>query len=177
MMRPTRILGGGVIMALAVFAATAWRSEPGRVEGGDSRRIAVSSVVTAARIGDPDSSTTLEAPSGRLVEVVRQGLSAWGRFAVSGDLEQVAPWFSAEGPQYARFVEEATTPRVGGSAYSVGIQSPEVEEKGSRVLVSGRVTFARADQPTRTYDWTVVLERQHGSWVIWTVKDQAQATS
>lgn len=171
-MRPTRILGCGLIMALALVAATAWRSDLGRAEGEDPRSAAVSSFGSAARPTDPISSSAPEAPPGSPVEVVRLGLAAWGRFADSGDLGQVGPWFDPEGPQYARFVDEAAGPPVMGPAYMVDIDDPQVELVDSRALVSGRVTFVRPGEPPRTYDWSIVLHRTESSWRIWTVRSR-----
>ncbi len=169
-MRPTRVLAGGLIAALAVVILGTWKAGPGEARSQSDRSVVVGSVTTSSVPRDPVSSASVTTRPAGLVDVVRRGLSAWGRFAVTGDLGEVELWFATDGPQYARFVDEAGGARVGGPAYSVDLQSPEVEVKGSTAFVRGQVTFARAEEPSRSYDWTVVLERREESWVIWTVK-------
>lgn len=176
-MRPARVLGGGLIVALMVIAVGAWRFGPDRTWRPRSQSVAVGSSTTSSPVPQPPSIATATADPPGPLDVVRHGLRAWGRFAVTGDLREMVQWFDPDGPQFARFVEEAGRPPAAGSPYSVDIQSPDVEVKGSTGLVRGRVTFARVGERPRSYSWILVLERSGGSWIIWTVKDEAQATS
>lgn len=175
-MRPARVLAGGLIVALAVVSLSMWSSNPGSTES-NSPGSTLGPLTSRSAVRASASSATTTADSAGPLDVVRNGLSAWGRFAVTGDLRDLDPWFASDGPQYARFVEEATGLRVGGPAYAVDIHSTALEVRGSRAFVRGRVTFARNEGPARSYDWTFTLERNGGSWIIWTVESRAQATS
>lgn len=102
-----------------------------------------------------------------VLEIVEEGLSAWGRFATSGDLGEMTPWFHADGPQYARFVEEASdllASPLGPPHYSVILTEEETE--GS--VVTGRVVFARTGEPSQSFRWRIVVRDRQ----IWTVAEE-----
>lgn len=105
------------------------------------------------------------------VEVARGGLAAWGRFAASSDLDEVAPWFSPEGPQWERFVEEGEGEGVGPPAYIVSLTDQEVSETGREVIVTGRVVFTRTGEASQSYRWRIVLVSDGDEWRIWTVEE------
>lgn len=165
-MRPTRVVAGLLIALLAVVASSFLLSARNRFHapmGGST----VASVMTSTSRQVVESITPSMEPV--LLELVRHGLSAWGRFAVTRDMREVDPWFAHDGPQYARFLEEASRPEVDGIVYSVDIENSQVEVSGSRAWVKGRVTFARTTEGSFSYDWTIHLRRREATWLIWTV--------
>lgn len=176
-MRPARVLGGGLIVALAVALVGAWRFDPERTRRPDPALFVAGSSATSSPVPEPVSSVTATIDPAEPLDVVRRGLRAWGRFAVTGDLGEVDQWFDPNGPQFARFVEEAGFSRVAGPPYTVDIRNPNVDVNDSTASVRGRVTFTKAGEGPRSYDWTIILERSDGSWIIWTVKGEPQATS
>lgn len=113
------------------------------------------------------------APPGEqdLVAIVRQALTAWGRFAVSRDLVEVEPWFAGEGPQYRQFIDEAAAaPAVGGPAYRVTFDPLEIDAADPD-RIRGRVVFVRTGEASQGFDWWIVLRRVDSRLQIWTVEE------
>lgn len=108
--------------------------------------------------------------------VAAEGLAAWGRFAVTGDLAEMSGLFAADGPQMTRFEEEAGGfDRVDGPAYSVTFTEEERDVSGDEARLSGIVRFVRTGEPTQSFDWTIVLHRKDEEWTIWTVEETEPA--
>jgi hypothetical protein len=110
-----------------------------------------------------------------VVAAAREALAAWGRFAISGDLDEVNPYFAHGGPQYLRLESEA--PRLaanplGPPAYSFEFPSPTVlTVSADRTIVRGVITFARAGEAARTFRWDLKMEWSEAKqrWLLWTV--------
>lgn len=120
-------------------------------------------------------STTVTCLPGDPGRVLVEGMAAWGRFAVSGDLEVVAPWFSAHGPQWRQFESEApglAAEPLGDPPYTVLVDNPVVAGHDSDERVEARVTFVRTGEASQTFDWVILLRREGGDWKIWTVDDR-----
>lgn len=105
--------------------------------------------------------------------VVEGGLAAWGRFAVTGDLSVLEPWFDLDGPQYRQLAaeaEELAAVALGPPPYSVVMSDAVVvEEAADEVRVRGRVVFARTGEASQSFDWEVVVRSTDGRFRIWTV--------
>ena len=111
------------------------------------------------------------------IEAARDALSAWGRFAVSGDLDRLDGFFHQNGPQWRQLAAEAETlaeEPPGPPRYTVTLRQPRVVETDrDRALVRGRVTFARRGETTQGYRWDVVMvPGGNGGWLLWTVVDR-----
>lgn len=122
--------------------------------------------------GQPTEST----PDGEvpIVAVASGALEAWGRFGVSGRLDDVAPYFDPDGPQFARFGEEApaiAAHPAGPPAYRFAMSGAKVERHGEDWLVRGPVVVSRPGEADRRYDWELVVRRRNGGWAVWTVRD------
>ncbi|HEX2154839.1 MAG TPA: hypothetical protein VHL52_12785 [Acidimicrobiia bacterium] len=181
MMRASRLAAVAVVAALG--GAVAMMAENPAVESVPDEPSRSATTATALRLSAsstrPIATTTITAvatPStDDPVQTVVEGLAAWGRFAVTGDLDQVEPWFWVDGPQYARFVQEAkdlAAQPVGGQAYTVTVEPADVSAAEEDAHVSGRIVFARTGEPSQSFSWVVVLRRGSGMWKIWTVDDQ-----
>jgi hypothetical protein len=108
------------------------------------------------------------------VTVIRQALSAWGRFAVSGDLAEVEPWFVVGGPQYEQFLTEAGAGgSAGGTAYRVTFE-PLATHSADPNRMRGRVVFVRTGEPSQVFDWWIVLRRRDDRLQVWTVEAAEQ---
>ena len=111
------------------------------------------------------------------IEAARDALSAWGRFAVSGDLDRLDGFFHRNGPQWRQLAAEAETladEPPGPPRYTVTLRQPRVVERDrDRAVVRGRVTFARRGETTQGYRWDMVMvPGDAGNWLLWTVVDR-----
>lgn len=178
-MRLARIGGAMVVLALAGGVAYAGRQTP---TPPHSPVETASVTVTTSVVGAATTSTALPAPTSvdtapeewGFESVLHEGMSAWGRFAVSGDLETVEPWFSTRGPQWRQFEQEAPAlaeQPLGEPPYSVVVEVGEMSGEDSLRRVEARVTWVRTGEPSQTYDWVVVMRRTQGDWRIWTVEE------
>lgn len=107
-------------------------------------------------------------------EAAEKALAAWGRFAVSGDLSHLAPWFDPQGPQYRLLAEEsarlAESP-LGDPPYLVTFEPEEVITQGGEASVRGQVVFGRRGEPTQSFHWVIHLRSGVDGWRVWTVED------
>lgn len=189
MIRPGRIAAVGLLVALAggAFAVGgANRSEQERVpsstattrpSAGVSSTITIesTSVATADRTSSTSTSVTGE---GDVTSVIEKAMAAWGRFAVSGDLDEVEPFFVVDGPQYLLFVEEAValaaTPP-GPPPYRVLVEIADVMRDAAETQVEAGVRFVRTGEPSQSFRWVIVVRRVRGEWKVWTVEERDAA--
>jgi hypothetical protein len=111
------------------------------------------------------------------IEAARDALSAWGRFAVSGDLDRLDGFFHPDGPQWRQLAAEAETladEPPGPPRYTVTLRQPRIVERGrDRAVVRGRVTFARRGETTQRYRWDLVMvPGDEGDWLLWTAAER-----
>jgi hypothetical protein len=111
------------------------------------------------------------------IGAARDALSAWGRFAVSGDLDRLDGFFHPDGPQWRQLAAEAETLADGPPGpppYAVTIRRPVMVEWGrDRAVVRARVTFARRGETPQRNRWDLVMvPGDDGDWLLWTVVDQ-----
>lgn len=103
---------------------------------------------------------------------VTGAMAAWGRFAVTGDLEEVSPWFAPDGPQYRQFEEEAemlSSAPIGPPPYTVLVEDLHVEEWDGGARAEGGFVFVRTGEPSQSFHWVIELTRRGGRWQVWTV--------
>lgn len=186
MIRPGRIAGAVLLVALAggAFAAGgAGSSEQEMVPSstattrrstGASPTIRVGSVAVPS--ADASSSTSMPVTGERgVLWVVEEAMAAWGRFAVSGDLEEVEPFFVVDGPQYRQFVEEAAALAVappGPPPYRVLVETSNVVRDAAEAQVEAGVRFVRTGEPSQSFRWVVVLRIVGDDWKVWTVEEE-----
>lgn len=106
--------------------------------------------------------------------MIVEAMAAWGRFAAGGDLSEVEDWFSADGPQFRRFTEEAPallTKPGGEHSYRVTVSELEVVERGDTAEASARVVFVRTGEPSQPFRWDFDLRRSVAGWKVWTVSE------
>jgi len=112
------------------------------------------------------------------LDATKAALAAWGRFATTGDLDSVRPYFAADGPQFARFQDEVDEHHAFGGpvAYAFAAQSLEVGaplRDGERVVRTA-VTVTRPGEYAQRFDWELVVRQDaDGGWRVWTVRDRA----
>ena len=152
----SRLLAGYAVVSIAAVLVIGWLL----LEPHQPREEAPPKVAFSSR----------EAP----LEAAQQALHAWGRFAVTGDLEELDGHFHPDGPQYAQLQDEA--PAVhgrsdGGPPYSFEIEDATVDAlHARRALLNVEVTLNRPGEPTRSLRWELDLVHQpHDGWTLWTV--------
>lgn len=180
-MRPRRAAALALTAALMLGALAATRLEEGSDEGtiaADTTVARPTSIYSVSTTMTSSTSTTAGGETTTLVEaeadpssVIQEALSAWGRFAVTGDLAEVEPWFVIDGPQYRQFEDEAAAAqRVGGDAYRVTFEQAESDPVDPN-RVRGRVVFVRSGEASQSFDWWIVLRDADGRSLVWTVEE------
>ena len=109
-----------------------------------------------------------------VLAAARGALEAWGRFAVTGDLEPLGPWFAADGPQYAQLVEESTALKaapLGDPPYVVTLESATASlDAEGRAVVEGSVSFTRTGEATQRLEWRMTFHPGPQGWTLWSVQ-------
>lgn len=101
------------------------------------------------------------------IAAAEEAMSAWARFASTGDLQAVKGVFAEDGPQYQQLVQEAPTLSNEGAHYRFALADPVLLQPG---LVRGLVTVSRPGEPDQNYVWDVELRLMEGRWQVWTVR-------
>lgn len=165
-------LAAGTMLTLNGEEAATTANIP--VDTTQSRPRATRRAVRVATTPETAPVPIVEERPDNVLALVDEGLAAWGRFAVSGDLGELEPWFDHDGPQYGRLASEAkelAAQPLGPPPYSVVMFDPVVEAVGDEVRVSGRVVFARTGEPSQSFDWRLIVRGPVHDRRIWTVED------
>lgn len=187
-MRPARLLGAAVIAALAGGAAYAIGCDGASLPipvGSDTEPTSTATspirAATSSTAGpDRPLPSTVPASPPDPRTVLSDGLEAWGRFGVTGDLDTLAPWFSSDGPQWERFESEApelSADPLGDPPYRVTVEAGDLKGDAEEMTVVGRVTFVRTGEPSQTFRWRIVLRNETDGWRIWTVEEAGPYSS
>jgi hypothetical protein len=117
----------------------------------------------------------------KLIADSRQALADWGRFGVSGDLNQVKSSFWPDGPQYKQLVRESLRLKqrpIGPPAYQFALEDPvTILQAGKDRLVRGVVKSTRQGTPSRSFRWDIYMRQDPGAggrWRVWTVANSPQ---
>lgn len=146
--------------------------------------LAVLLVVVAPALGRDDrgrssasSPTTAVVPEPRdeILDAASEALSAWGRFAVTGDPAILAGHFDEKGPQYRQLLAEparatATAPR-GDNGYEVVTDGTVESWAEDHALVRAKVVWRRPGEADQRLNWRIELRpTPDGTWRVWTVR-------
>ncbi len=129
------------------------------------------------RSGNGQSTPSGAAPAGakaQVVGVASGALQAWGRFAVSGRLEELTPYFDPDGPQFAQFRREAAdlaAHPTGPPEYRFAMSDATAERKGDDWLVRGPVVVSRPGEADQRFTWELVVRQKGEGWAVWTVRE------
>jgi hypothetical protein len=182
---------GGVVPEVIDIRATGGDRHDGDVEADEptsGRRVvavAVATVLVAfavaylvlGRDGRGQSTPREAAPKdikAQVVGVASGALQAWGRFAVSGRLEELTPFFDSDGPQFAQFRREAAELAAhppGPPEYRFAMSGATAERKGDDWIVRGPVVVSRAGEADQRFSWELVVRQRSGGWAVWTVRE------
>ncbi|MGH9164284.1 MAG: hypothetical protein ACRDZW_02075 [Acidimicrobiales bacterium] len=129
----------------------------------------------ARRSGDPGpTKPAMTEPRDEILATARAALSAWGRFASTGDVTVLGEHFLKEGPQYRQLLTEAqgiaAAPK--GSEYEVVVVDPRVQALSSdRAQVRAQVVWRRPGEADQGKVWMIDLRpKPRGGWALWTVR-------
>ena len=132
--------------------------------------------VVLGRSGHGLSATSGAAPDGakaQVVDVAGGALQAWGRFAVSGRLEELTPYFDPDGPQFAQFRREAAelAGHPAGPEYRFAMSNATAQRKGDDWVVRGPVVVSRPGEADQRFSWELVVRPKGEGWAVWTVRE------
>lgn len=125
----------------------------------------------------PPSSTTVD-PAGEsdILIAATNALTAWGEFAVSGDLTTVEPYFASDGLQMDQFRDEApglAADPAGPPPYDFLLSDPSVSVMPDAAVVSVMVVMSRPGEADQIFEWDISLILDGEDWLVWTVSDRA----
>lgn len=174
---PWRLRVATAIVALLAIGlgATTWIGRPGSTRlapasGTESDTTSVTPTTSGATVGSVTTSAT-QGDNEEVRSVVADALVAWGKFAASGNLEDVEGFFDPDGPQWASLSAEAGSVGTGFAAEIVE-RSLLVNADSSKFV--GEITFSSNDDH-ETVTWMIDLRQTPGSrWLIWSVSDTAR---
>ncbi|MBT8193524.1 MAG: hypothetical protein HKO63_06120 [Acidimicrobiia bacterium] len=182
------------LLAVAIVVSLAALIGIGLAGSGDT---ATSPEVTTNRVGpvssDTSTTTTPSAITTTTIVPASAGadlrssvrnqlgyaLSAWGRFAGSGDLVELEGFFDPAGPQYQQLLTEADgLAQNGGMPYQITMPFPDIVTEADTAVVTGLVVFAREDTVDQTFNWSIEMRRSNAdsTWGLWTVEDLGNFT-
>jgi hypothetical protein len=129
----------------------------------------------------PKPSASLAKPENEILAAARAALSAWGRFAGSGDLTVLSRHFHEDGPQYRQLVDEA--PRIAAARLSAGeyqvVSDGMVKSlSADRAEVRATVVWQRPGESDQRKVWSIELRNSRGeNWAVWTVRSARENAS
>jgi hypothetical protein len=172
--------GALAVVAVATVVIVLWRG-PGPEDPGDAGASRDAGGVSTAAPSPRDDAWDAAGPSpaqerAELVAGVRSALDAWEAFARSAQTDLVADAFVVGGPQYRQFRREARQGRAGPAVQRVPDMALRsvlaVDGTGRRRNVLARVALTGPSGRPELREWLFVLERDSGSWRVWTVVDR-----
>ncbi|MFC2176947.1 hypothetical protein ACFLRH_00870 [Actinomycetota bacterium] len=124
----------------------------------------------------PASSSTTAVPSA-VVVALRDALTAWGEFAVTGRIRDLGDHFAVGGPQKRRLRAEAESIRAdppGPPPYRV---TPNdiltISVTPSDVVLRTEIGWAREGEQTQVFVWDIQMQLVEGMWQLVTVEEVA----
>lgn len=181
--RPTWGMLAAVIVVGALALGTGWTllqsdgassNAPPSAASTPTTEVDAPATTEAPLVGG-GSSTTMPPPVAAdlhdPIEATRAALTAWGEFAVTGDLSGVRLTFVAGGPQLGRLEQEATRIQPTDAAgYQVSLTDASVEEAAGVATVTATVVWARASEADQQYRWAIELHEIDGAWRLFNVR-------
>lgn len=184
MIRPARVAAAGLLVALAGGAVSVGGAggsgqvaPPSTAGPRPSTEVSPTISIGGTTVTTVDGTSSTSTPvtgQGDVLSVVEEAMAAWGRFAVSGDLDEVEPFFAVDGPQYRLFVEESATLAAappGPPPYRVVVEIADVMRDAAETQVEARVRFVRTGEPSQSFRWIIVVRGVGGEWKVWTVEE------
>jgi hypothetical protein len=167
-----------VLVLVVILIGLWWLIFRGLFQGDQLTKVPTPHTTVAA---PPKSSaaTGFSAADQRVIAGAQQALTAWGEFAVTGDLGKLGDTFWKEGPQYQELAKEAPalkSKHLGSPPYKFTLTPSRVlDASGGQKIARGTVNVTRPGEQEQTFHWDVYLRKAPGSnpeqWRLWTVAD------
>lgn len=129
-------------------------------------------------VGTAATSQPADSPEQEVLQATAAAMSAWGEFAVTGDVADVAAHFAADGPQYRLLANEARQMEVARPSEPYEVETSGVVESLSaeRARVRAAVVWRHAAEAERRWEWFIDLRRAgpRTGWSVWTVGAERQ---
>ena len=162
-----------LVILVVVLLVLWWIIFRGLFQGDKPSQIPVATTAAAPGTSQP---LKLSAEDAKVVAAAQSALTAWGKFAVSGDLSELDDTFWKQGPQYKRLATEVPGIRkrnAGPPPYQFTLTPRRLlpGPAGQRV-VRGSVRMSRPGEPTQSFSWDIYMQRVPGAghpWRLWTV--------
>jgi hypothetical protein len=127
----------------------------------------------------PGGGTQFSAADQRVIADARRAMTAWGEFAISGDLSKLTSTFWKDGLQYQKLTKEAPGLKqkdTGPPPYQFTLTPSRVSNApGGMKIVRGTVRVTRPGEQPQTFKWDIYLKRVPESspevWRLWTVAE------
>jgi len=127
----------------------------------------------------PGGGGQFSAADQRVIADARRAMSAWGQFAISGDVGKLTGTFWTDGLQYQKLAKEAPglkQKHAGPPPYQFTLTPSRVlNAPGGMKIVRGTVSVTRPGEQAQIFRWDIYLKRVPGSnpetWRLWTVAE------
>ena len=123
----------------------------------------------------PSRTTSTAATTPPVVTALREALSAWGEFAVTGRIRDLGGHFVAGGPQRRRLRAEAESIRAdpsGAPPYLVTTgEMFTVSVTPTDVVLRTEIEWARQGEATQFFVWDIQMQLADGKWRLLTVDE------
>jgi hypothetical protein len=173
-------IGAGVLLIGALgFGAVSF------LGNGDTQTAAPQDDAVQGEVQSPAEQPTQEAPSAPSGDTgtpaplpadvdaaLSEALGAWGVFAVSGNLDEVRPYFVNDSQQFQKFQTESETLQaepVEGEPFSMEMtQAEAVETDTGDWIISGVVETTRPGEVEQRFPWEIRMTRQseRDQWMV-----------
>lgn len=168
-------LVGALVVSLLVGQSTV-SNLPTSTTGESEPLVSLTAEVTVFGTGSFPTTVPSD-PTGDVQEAGAAALTAWGRFAVSGDLAILSDHFHGDSPQSSLLAEKAADLAVdplGEPPYHLAMANPTIEHPSpGMATMKGPVTATRGEEASSVFDWRLVLvwSDESRSWLVWTLEE------
>lgn len=126
---------------------------------------------------DTTGEDTVNPQTAPLPADVKAGIDAalvgWGRFATTGNLEEVRPYFVTDGTQFQRFESESRSLQdapPGGQPLTMTASNESAQQAGSDWIVQADVLVSRQNEQDQAFRWEMRVVRAQDTWQISSIR-------
>jgi hypothetical protein len=165
------LLGGGALLLLGGGngdkSATPTTQKSATTQTQNTQKSSTTNSSTPANTGTstPANNSGVQTPApSDVTTTLDNALTAWGKFAVDGDLNDVKPYFVEDSKQYDRFKLDAASiasQPPGGPPITVKMASPQTfaGDDANTWLIRGNVSWTRSGEQPQNFNWEIRMVR------------------
>jgi hypothetical protein len=156
-----------VILLLAVAAMSAF---------GHKKTPKVASTAVNSSSSTTAANSVAATPPADVTAGLNAALTAWGKFAVDGDIDDVRPYFVNSSDQFQRLQSDAVTLQAnppGGTPLTMQMTNDQTLKNGNNTWVfKGTVVVTRTGTQPQKFPWEITVIRQNAQqpWQIESVR-------